>query len=162
MELFNPIVGERFDRVIARMKNEYEAHYLYDNCANYCENVGYDKAAKFFREEAKSELKHALKLKEYLNKYGVPFTTPTPIVTPVINSLADCVYKGYGIEVTLYKEYNADAISVMHEDTSLYMLFCEMVNIQFESVAEYRTLIDKLALYNDDATGIKLFEQEAF
>lgn len=162
MELFNPIQGEYFDRAIARISDEYSAHYLYDNCANWCENAGYDKAAKFFRDEAKSELKHALKWKEWLCKWGVSFTTPTPVVTPVISSLPDCVYKGYGIECDLYQRYNSDAIASMHYDTSLYTLIAEFVEIQREAVAEYRTLVDKLALYNQDLTSIKLFEQEAF
>lgn len=162
MELYNPISGEIADIVIARMNNEYEAHYLYDNMSNYLDNVGYTKAAAFFRNEADTELQHALKLKKYLNDWGVFFTTPNPTVTPVLTSLPDCIRKGYAIEATLYQSYNADAIEVMHKDTSAYALLTAMVGIQYESVAEYRTLIDKLALYNDDKTSIKIFEEETF
>ena len=33
-----------------RLSDEYAAHYFYRQCANYCENVGYLKAAAYFKE----------------------------------------------------------------------------------------------------------------
>ena len=162
MELYNPISEEIKSMLLDRLTNEYEAHFFYTNAANWCESTGYNKAANYYKEESATELTHAGKLMTFLNNWGVSFTVPSESVTPVFDSLPDTIGKAYAIEVALYKSYCENANTVENAERSTYMLLLEMVNIQYESVAEYRTLLDKLSLYDEDKTSIKLFEKEAF
>ena len=60
-----------------RLGDEYAAHYFYNSAANWCAGVGYQKAAKFFADEAVSELGHALKLQKYLVDWNCTPTIPT-------------------------------------------------------------------------------------
>ena len=162
MELFNPI-SDIAPYIIERLANEYEAHYLYANAANWCDNTGYTLAADFFKKEAADELVHAGKLQKFLNNWGVFFTIPSVTVEPKFTSLPDIIKKGYAIEVELYKSYNSDVEQIEKMDKSTYSLLLEMVNIQYDSVAEYRTLIDKLNLIDDtDKFQVFMYEKEVF
>ena len=40
----------------SRLKDEYTAHLIYRNAANWCKNANYKKAAAFFEAEAMDEL----------------------------------------------------------------------------------------------------------
>jgi ferritin len=162
MELFNPISEQIKSIILARLANEYEAHLFYRNASNWCENTGFTKAAAYFAKEAADELTHAEKLQKFLNDWGVFFTVPNVTVTPVFIGLYDCINKAYGIEVPLYQNYNQNAGEVFDLDKSTFELFQEMVQIQYSSVAEYRTMIDNMALYGNDKLAVKMFEDETF
>lgn len=44
-----------------RLQDEYNAFYLYRSASNWCQNVGFFKAAAFFKAESEDELVHAKK-----------------------------------------------------------------------------------------------------
>ena len=162
MEKFNPITDEIKSLLLDRLSNEYEAHFFYQNAANYCENVGYTLFAKYLKNEAADELIHAGKLQKFLNDWGIMFTIPLVEVSPKFTGLPDILEKAYQIECDLYEAYNDNANTVENIDRSAYNLMLEMVAIQYSSVAEYRTFIDSLSLYGTDKTSIKIFEHETF
>ncbi len=149
------------EMLLLRLADEYKAHIFYRNASNYCENAGYTKAAKYFSGEAQSELTHAEKIQTFLNNWGTKFSMPNVSTQPSYSSLPELLRRAYDIEAELYTSYNANAGAAFTVDKSAFNLLMELVDIQYESVAEYRTLLDKLNLYNSDATGIKLFEQDA-
>jgi len=63
----------------------------------------------------------------------------------------------------LYENYDSNAKEFMGIDSSTYKQLMKMVNIQYKSVAEYRTLVDKLALIvEDDKFQVFMFEKEVF
>jgi len=163
MELYSPISEKIKGIILERLANEYEAHFFYRNASNWCENIGYTKAAKFYEKEAQDELEHANMLQVFLNDWGVTYTIPSVSVTPKFNGLPDTIYKSYGIEVALYENYDSNAKEFMGIDSSTYKQLMKMVNIQYKSVAEYRTLVDKLALIvEDDKFQVFMFEKEVF
>lgn len=159
--MINPTISLT-DMLLLRLSDEYKAHMFYRNAANFCENAGYTKAAAYFSEEAESELKHAGKIQQFLNDWGTKFTMPNVGMLQTYTSLPEWLRQAYDIEAELYKQYNNNAGEAFAADKSAFNLLMGFVDIQYKSVAEYRTLLDKLILYNSDATGIKLFEQEAF
>ncbi len=158
MTMFNPI--EKFTKVIiARITDEYDAHIFYRNAANWCNNKGYTKAGNYFENEAKEELEHAEKLQNYLNDWGVDYKMPAINNEQEFKSLIDLIGKAYVMESKLYTLYNS---TISNEDYSFFSLFQEMINIQYKSVASYRTLLDKIKLVGTDKLSIFLFEKEAF
>jgi ferritin len=157
MAYFNPI-GTLVPVIIERLQDEYKAHQFYRNLANWCEITGFTKAAAFFSAEAESELTHALKLQQYLNDWNVQYSMPSVATTVNVNTLSQCVNDAYGIEVALYEKYQENAVTALGVDISAFNLLSGMVQIQYEAVSEYLTLIDKLALTND----MLIYEDAAF
>jgi ferritin len=163
MENFNPI-HSLLPVILKRLQNEYEAMQFYRNAANWCENAGFIKAAAYFAGEAISEQEHATKLQSFLNDWGCRYVLPQISTVFACTSLPEIVRKAYeGFEVPLYKAYNDDARKAFDVDQSAYHLMLDMVQIQRESVAEYLTLIDKLALIDESVKlDVYLYELNAF
>lgn len=157
MAYFNPI-GTLVPVIIERLQDEYKAHQFYRNLANWCEITGFTKAAGFFAAEADSELTHAMKLQQYLNDWNVQYAMPSVSTTVSVTTLGQCVKDAYDIEVALYEKYQENTMTAMGVDISAFNLLSGMVQIQYEAVAEYRTLIDKLSLTND----MLIYEDAAF
>lgn len=162
VELFNPI--QKFvPQLLERLKNEYEAHANYRNSANYCNITGFSKAQKYYEDEAADELTHALLLQDFLNAFNVPFSIPVIDVQDKFESLYDTVVTGYEIEVALYKAYTKMAFDAMNADVALFSLLQKLCEIQYKSVAEYRTLLDKCNLVNmSNKLDVFIFESTAF
>ena len=60
------LTPEIVDILNSAIAEEYAAHYFYRGAANWCQGVGYTKAAAFYTAEAAAELEHAEKLQKYL------------------------------------------------------------------------------------------------
>lgn len=163
MQLFNPIQGAIAPIFQKRLKDEYSAHFFYSDFANWCDNNGYLNAARYFRGEAAAELEHAMKLQKFLNDWGVSYEIERPSSPKIIGSLPEGINMAYDIEVALYEAYNSNAIGFMHTDISAFNLATEMVSIQYESVAEYRTIKDQMRHYDtSDKFQLAVFEHETF
>ena len=163
MELFNP-THPLLPTMLKRLQNEFEASQFYRNASNWCANAGYDKAAAFFAKDAQSEFDHATKLQNFLNDWGCKYTIPSVSTVFMCTSLPEIVRKAYdGFEVPLYKAYNDDAGRAFDIDKSAFNLLLEFVEKQRDSVAEYRTLIDKLMLIDEsNKLDVYLYELNAF
>jgi len=163
MELFNPI-HSLLPIMLKRLQNEYEAAQFFRNAANWCSNAGYDKAAAFFAKESNSENEHATEIQTFLNEWGCRYTIPNVSTVFMCTSLPEIVRKAYeGFEVPLYKAYNEDAGRAFEIDKSAFIFISELLNGQRESVAEYRTLIDKLILIDENnKLDVYLYELNAF
>jgi len=154
------MVSEKLkSNILDRMKNEYEAHFYYSNAANWCENTGYLKAAAYYRDEAKSELEHAQKLKDFLNNWGIFFEIPAIDFTISFESLYEIIEGAFKIELDLYEKYSKD---ISMECMSYFALMQEMIAIQYNSQAECRTQIDRMKLFDNNKTSISLYEQSTF
>lgn len=151
------------DKIELRITDEYTAHMFYRLASNWCENMGYDLAAKYYAAEADSELQHAQRLQKYLVDSGVMFRMPTVLPTFTFNSLFDIIDQQYELEADLYTKYEGDTREAFSTDISAYRLFSEFTQIQYDSVAEVRTLKDKKALLDPtDKLSVFLYEKEVY
>jgi ferritin len=138
---------ETIKYLTARLHDEYAAHYLYRSAANYCHNVGYEKAAKFFDKEAEDELTHAKILQKYANDWNVYLVMPEIEDTPIFESFIDIIEKAYGIEVALLDSYEEDALDCFEmKDLATFTFLQQFIEIQTESVADYSDKINALKL----------------
>jgi len=146
-----------------RISDEYEAHYFYRQVSNTLENLGYVKAAAFFKNEASDELIHA----EGLQKYLVDWNN-MPVLAPVsspqkVTGLVDAIEKAYQIEYDLYESYEETSKVMMSKDLCTFVFLQEYMNIQRKSVAEYATLLNQLELIDkSDKNWVFNFEREIF
>ena len=148
--------------ILLRLKDEYTAHIFYRDAANWCNFKGFTKAAKYFENEAKDELKHSRILQDFLNGWGVNFAIPDLITSFTFDSLKSVLEQAYELEAKLYENYNENAIDSMNEDISAFNLFSEMVAIQKNAVAEYLTINDKYSIVEKENSSIFNFENIIF
>lgn len=146
-----------------RLSDEYAAHYFYRQATNYCENVGYLKAAAYFKGEAEDELKHAEGLQKYLTDWNVQ-----PVLAPIsapekFSSLVDLIEKAYTIEYNLYEEYESTSKVMLSKDLCTFVFLQQYMTIQQQSVAEYSTLLNRLELIDKkDKNWVFEFEHNSF
>jgi ferritin len=145
--------AEIVDLLLPRLQDEHNAYYMYRSASNWCQNVGFFKAAKFFAAESADELLHAKKIEDYLTEWNVIPELPT-VKQPILEfaSLMDVIEKAYLIEYTLYEDYEDTSAKIMKlGDVCTFNFLLEFNSIQQKSVAEYSDKINML----DGVTGSK-------
>jgi len=147
----------------ARLKDEYTAHLIYKNAANWCKNVNYKHAAAFFEAEAADELTHAQKLQDYLTQWNVLPQIPVSTVPNTLTSLVDCINVSYEFEYALLKSYSdlQNALDGPHPATFNFVQ--QFVDIQNESVGVFSDLLNALMLVDvTNRLDLLVFEGEYF
>jgi ferritin len=147
----------------ARLKDEYTAHLIYKNAANWCKNVNYKHAAAFFEAEAADELTHAQKLQDYLTQWNVLPQIPVCAVPNTFTSLVDCINVSYEFEYALLKSYSdlQNAMDGPHPAT--FNFIQQFVDIQNESVGVFSDLLNGLMLVDvTNKLDLLVFEGEYF
>lgn len=147
-----------------RLDDEYAAHYFYRQVTNYCENVGYLKAAEYFRGEAEDELKHAEGIQKYLTDWNVqPALAPISAPQKVIG-LVDAIEKSYQMEYDLYEAYEEISMDIFNKkDLCTFDFLQQYRTIQRMAVAEYSTFLNQLeTIDQNDKNWVYEFEKRAF
>ena len=147
----------------ARLKDEYTAHLIYKNAANWCKNVNYKHAAAFFEAEAADELTHAQKLQDYLTQWNVLPQIPVCAVPNTFTSLVDCINVAYEFEYALLQSYSdlQNALDGPHPATFNFVQ--QFVDIQNESVGVFSDLLNGLMLVDvTNKLDLLVFEGEYF
>lgn len=147
----------------ARLKDEYTAHLIYKNAANWCKNVNYKHAAAFFEAEAADELTHAQKLQDYLTQWNVLPQIPVSTVPNTLTSLVDCINGAYTFEYGLLQSYSDLQNSLDGPHPATYNFVQQFVDIQNESVGVFSDLLNGLMLVDvTNKLDLLVFEQEYF
>lgn len=146
-----------------KINDEYSAHYFYRQVANYCENVGYLKAAEYFKGEAEDELKHAEGLQKYLTDWNIQ-PELNPIKTPQsVKGLVDAIEKAYEMEYVLYSEYEEISGKIFPKDICTFDFLQQYRTIQRLAVAEYSTFLNQLETIDQtDKNWVYEFEKRVF
>lgn len=145
---------ETFLLLQSRLQDEYNAFYFYRSAANWFENKGYFKAAKFCKAESDDELNHAKKIEEYMVNWNMTPLLPN-IETPVLEfkDPVDFIEQAYEIEFDLYQAYELVAGKLFKaEDLGAFKFIQEFIQIQNNSVAEYS---DKMNITEGTNRGSK-------
>ena len=146
-----------------RIKDEYTAHYYYRAASNWCNDMNYQKAAEFFKNEAKDELKHAEKLQKYMTDFNIIPEIPAAQISHTFSSLEEIINGAYEMELGLMKSYNKDSHSVFADDITTFDILTEFRELQKGAVVEYNDLINALSLIDSkDKFQVLYFEQTYF
>jgi ferritin len=149
--------------LIARIKDEYTAHYYYRAAANWCQDMNYKKAAEFFKNEADDELVHAKQLQEYMVDFNVQPDIPQAETTHSFSNLIDIVQGAYKMELDLMMKYNKSSQAVFVEDLTTFDFLTEFREIQKGAVVEYNDLINASNLVDKtDKFQVLYFENTYF
>jgi len=147
----------------SRLKDEYTAHLIYKNAANWCKNVGYMKAAAFFEAEAEDELEHAQKLQNYMTQWNVLPQIPVATVPNTIKSLIDCINGAYTFEFDLLQSYSQLQNEIDGVHAATFNFIQQFVDIQNESVGVFSDLLNALVLIDyNNKLDLLMFEDKYF
>ena len=147
----------------ARLKDEYTAHLIYKNAANWCKNVGYVKAAAFFEAEAADELTHAQKLQDYMIQWNVLPQIPVATIPNTNKSLIDCINGAYTFEYNLLQSYSQIQLEVEGMNPATFNFIQEFVDIQNHSVGVFSDLLNAIVLVDyNNKLDLLMFEDKYF
>ena len=152
------------DLLAPRHLDEMDAFYFYRAASNWCQGVGYFKAAAFFAAESQDELEHAAKIEKYLVDWNITVPLPTvPKPRVDFSGLLEVLEEAYKIEYDLYEAYEDTSKKLFNMDLCTFDFLQQFRLIQTKSVAEYS---DKLNLLEDvdgkDKFKLLLLEEKLF
>ena len=147
-----------------RIKDEYGHQFFYRQVANFCENVGFMNAAKYFHAEAIEEAEHAAMLQKYLTDWNVQPDIPSVDAPIKVSDLVDALEKAYEKEYELYEKYEEISIDIFDKgDICTFDFLKKFRGIQNEAVATYSTFLNQLdTIDKSDKNWVYLFEKNSF
>lgn len=134
------------DMLLPRLQDEYNAFYLYRAASNWCQNVGFVKAAAYFKAESDDELTHARGIEDFLTLWNVIPELPN-VDKPELefNGLVNVIEKAYQIELDLYEAYEDTSAKILKTgDVCVFDFLKTYRDIQVKSVGEYSDMINVL------------------
>jgi ferritin len=147
----------------SRLKDEYTAHLIYRNAANWCKNANYKKAAAFFETEAMDELEHAKSLQDYMTQWNILPQIPVCEVPNKITSLVQAINEAYVFEYNLLVSYSELQNDFDKTHPASFNFIQGFVNIQNESVAVFSDLLNALNLVDvNNRLDVLMFEDKYF
>ena len=147
----------------SRLKDEYTAHLIYRNAANWCKNANYKKAAAFFEAEAMDELEHAKSLQDYMTQWNILPQIPVCEVPNKITSLVQAINEAYVFEYNLLVSYSELQNDFDKTHPASFNFIQGFVNIQNESVAVFSDLLNALNLVDvNNRLDVLMFEDKYF
>jgi ferritin len=147
----------------SRLKDEYTAHLIYRNAANWCKNANYKKAAAFFEAEAMDELEHAKSLQDYMTQWNILPQIPVCEVPNKITSLVQAINEAYVFEYNLLVSYSELQNDFDKTHPASFNFIQGFVNIQNESVAVFSDLLNALNLVDvNNRLDVLIFEDKYF
>jgi ferritin len=150
-------------RLESRLKDEYTAHLIYRNAANWCKNANYKKAAAFFEAEAMDELEHAKSLQDYMTQWNILPQIPVCEVPNKITSLVQAINEAYVFEYNLLVSYSELQNDFDKTHPASFNFIQGFVNIQNESVAVFSDLLNALNLVDvNNRLDVLMFEDKYF
>ena len=144
---------------------EYNAQYFYQAAANWCTEIGYMNAGKFFLSESNDELTHSQGLQEYLVSWNVvPMLPNIPKPQCEFKTLPEILENAYKMEYDLYEIYEEISNEIFKMgDACTFDFLKKYREIQRLAVAEYSDFLNKLELIDvNNKLSVYLFEKEEF
>jgi len=150
--------------LIERLKDEYDAFYLYRSVSNWCKGVGFFKAGDFFAAESTDELGHAKKIEDYLVDWNVIVDLPSIPRPPIeFKSIVDVIEQAYRKEYNLYSSYEDTSKKMFDMDLCVFDFLQEFRMLQKKAVAEYSDKLNMLEGTNaEDKFQALLLEKKLF
>lgn len=160
----NKLEPEIVELLVPRLMDEFAAFYHYRAASNWCANVGYFKAAEFFKKESDTELTHAQTIEKYLTDWNItPDLEKIAEPTKEYKSLVEVIEAAYNIEFSLYSDYEDTAAKVMKiGDICTFNFLLPFNKIQQESVAEYSDMLNLLEGVEPTKFNLLLLEKKLF
>lgn len=155
--------AETITRLTNRLGDEYQAYYIYRAASDWCQNMGFFKAASYFKKEMEAELEHAESIRKYLTDWNVMPQIPESQHSHTFVNLIDIINKAYIFELNLMNSYVSDSQALFTTDLITFDFLQKYRTIQHEAVAEFSDLLNGANLVNlSNKLDVLYFENQYF
>lgn len=145
-----------------RIQEEEMSYRLYESMRLWCEDRGYNGAAKVFCEYAKEELDHAGWAKDYLLGLGeMPSLMELEKPKCEFKDLEEILNLAYEHEVEILDQCKELAKNCMEEgDHMLYTLALKYLEEQHEELSKIQDWLDQLNTFGTSEVALRLLDNE--
>lgn len=140
-------LNEKIVKILeARLDDEFTAAFFYRDAANYCNNVGFFLAGKYFEKESQDEFAHAKGIEDFLLKWSVqPQLPEIDRSSNTFKSYVSVIEEAYTLEYALYESYEESSMKIFDlGDLCVFDFLRAYRTIQTNSVAEYSDMLSML------------------
>ncbi|WP_058910075.1 non-heme ferritin [Entomohabitans teleogrylli] len=153
---------EMINKLNAQMNLEFYSSNLYLQMSAWCSDHAFEGAAKFFRDHAREEMDHMMRLFDYLDGTGsMPVIGSIAAPDTSFESLKDVLQKAYVHEQHITESINdlADA-AMTSKDYPTFNFLQWYVAEQHEEEKLFKTMIDRLLLAGNSGEALLLIDNE--
>jgi len=158
----NPLLSNKYVfELEKRIEGELTAELMYRQLCACMQQLGYFGAAKFFLEEANSEVEHYQKIIDFCNDLGVlPNYTGATRTMNDINTFEDAFKVAYDAELNLLNEYKNLSNMSCNDEYAVFYFSQEFVKHQVKSVGEYGDLLATISVAQNDPSALLLIDSK--
>ncbi|AFP85675.1 ferritin-like protein [secondary endosymbiont of Heteropsylla cubana] len=135
---------------------------LYLQMSAWCNDKGLEGANYFFKMQSNEEMDHMRRLFDYLGDSGI-MPTLTALDAPLVNfsSLSKLIKSAYEHEQMItIKINNLVHVALTLQDYSTFHFLQWYIAEQHEEEKMFKSVIDKLALVNNNSSGLMFIDQD--
>lgn len=153
---------EMITKLNEQMNLEFFSSNLYLQMSAWCRDHAFEGAAKFFRDHAKEEMNHMMRLFDYLDGTGsMPIIGQIDAPETKFKSLKEVLEKAYVHEQHITKSINKLAdVAISSKDYSTFNFLQWFVAEQHEEEKLFKAMIDRMLLVGNSGEALFMVDQE--
>lgn len=153
---------DMIQKLTQQMNDEFYSSNFYLQMSAWCRDKAYEGAAAFFRAHAGKEMKHMMRLFDYLDGTGsMPILGKIDAPKSDFKSLKEVLELAYKHEQGITNSINDLAdFAISSKDYSTFNFLQWFLNEQHEEEKLFKTLVDRLLLAGTNGEGLFLVDKE--
>lgn len=153
---------EMANKLNEQLNLEFFSANLYLQMSAWCNDKGLEGDSQFFKTQSSEEMDHMRRLFDYLNDTGTMPVLGAIEAPPVgFPALAELIKLAYEHEQMITLKINELAhVAMTLQDYSTFHFLQWYVAEQHEEEKMFKSILDKLALVNTDASGLFFIDQD--
>ncbi|HCH51574.1 MAG TPA: non-heme ferritin [Proteus sp.] len=153
---------DMINKLNEQLNLEFYSANLYLQMSAWCDDKGFDGAAKFLKAHSREEMEHMQRLFDYLSDTGaLPLLGAIDAPPSEFLSLSDLFAKTYEHEQYITAEINKLAhLAMTTQDYSTFNFLQWYVSEQHEEEKLFKSIIDKLAMVGESGKALFLLDKD--
>ncbi|MFF0906323.1 non-heme ferritin [Proteus mirabilis] len=153
---------DMINKLNEQLNLEFYSANLYLQMSAWCDDKGFDGAAKFLKAHSREEMEHMQRLFDYLSDTGaMPLLGFIEAPPAEFLSLSDLFTKTYEHEKFITAEINKLAhLAMTTQDYSTFNFLQWYVAEQHEEEKLFKSILDKLAMVGDGGKALFLLDKD--
>lgn len=158
----NPLLSNKYVfELEKRIEGELTAELMYRQLSACMQQLGYFGAAKFFENEANTEVEHYQKIIDFCNDLGIlPNYNGATRIMSDINTFEDAFKVAYDAELNLLNEYKNLSNMSSNDEYAVFYFSQEFVKEQVKSVGEYGDILATIEISQNNLSALLLIDSK--
>lgn len=153
---------DMINKLNEQLNLEFYSANLYLQMSAWCDDKGFNGAAKFLKAHSREEMEHMHRLFDYLSDTGaMPLLGAIEAPPAEFSSLSELFDKTYEHEKHITSEINKLAhVAMTTQDYSTFNFLQWYVAEQHEEEKLFKSILDKLAMVGDSGKALFLLDKD--